>query len=47
MEGIYINGKRWYVKGYNKEGDEIFEIINGKGYIKEFNYEGELIFEGE
>ena len=25
MEGIYINGKRWYVKGYNKEGDEILK----------------------
>ena len=47
IEGEYLNGKRWNVKGYNKKGDEIFEIKNGKGYIIEYADNGQLEFEGE
>ncbi len=45
FEGDYIKGKRWNGKGYNYEGCEEFEIINGKGEGKEYNYYGKLIFE--
>ena len=43
----YINGKKWNRKGYNKEGNEEYEIKDGKGIIKEYDYWGNLIFEGE
>ena len=47
FEGDYLNGKIWNGKGYNSEGNIIFEINNGIGYIKEYNRFKELIFEGE
>ena len=33
-------------KEYNKEGELLFKIQNGKGKIKEYNFFGYLIFEG-
>ena len=47
FEGEYLNGKIWNGKGYNFEGNEEFEIKNGKGYIKVFNFFGNLTFEGD
>ena len=47
IEGEYLNGKRWNVKGYNKKGIIEFEIKNGNGKGKDYSYEGKLIFEGE
>ena len=31
FEGEYLNGKKWNGKGYNINGDNQFEIINGNG----------------
>ena len=44
--GIY-KWKKWNRKGYNKEGNEEYEIKDGKGIIKEYDYWGNLIFEEE
>ena len=47
FKGEYLEGKYWNGKGYNENGDIIFEIINGKGKGKEYNNIGDLIYEGE
>ena len=38
FEGEYKNGKKWNGKGYDKNGNIIFEINNGKGHIKLYYY---------
>ena len=45
FEGKYLNGIKIEGKGYNKSGDKIFELKNGKG--KEYYSNGKLKFEGE
>ena len=47
FEGQYLKGRRWNGKGYNYDGNEEFEINNGKGFGKEYGYYGNLLFEGE
>ena len=47
FEGEYLNGKKWNGKGYNKKGENDFEIEEGKGKGKEYYDGGELKFEGE
>ena len=47
FEGEFLNEKKWNGKGFNKDGNMIFIIENGKGYIKETNEDGEIEFEGE
>ena len=36
FEGEYKNGKKWSGKGYDINGNIIYELKNGKGYIKEY-----------
>ena len=45
-EGEYLFNKKWNGKGYNKNGNIIYELINGNGKVKEYYYYN-LIFEGE
>ena len=46
-EGDYFLDKKWNGKGYDIDGNIIYEIINGNGEVKEYdNYNGILIFEG-
>jgi len=47
FDGEYLNNKKWSGKGYDENGNIIYEINNGKGMIKEFNDEGRLISESE
>ena len=47
FEGDYIFNDKWSGKGYDKNGNVVYELINGNGKIIEFNEEGEIIFEGE
>ena len=48
FEGEYLYNKRWNGKGYDKKGNVIYELKNGKGLIKEYdNYRDTLLFEGE
>jgi len=47
FEGEYLNGKKWNGKGYNYDGEKIFEIKDGNGNIKEYDDKGILKYEGE
>ena len=47
FEGIYLFGLKYSGKGYDKHGNIVYELENGKGYIKDYDYFGYLIFEGE
>ena len=47
FEGEYSNNKKWNGKGYDENGNIIYELINGNGKVKEYDYNGILIFEGE
>ena len=46
-EGEYLYDKKWNGKGYDKDGNIIYELINGNGQVKEYDEKGNLIFEGE
>ena len=47
-EGEYLCGKKWNGKGYDREGNLIYELKNGNGYIKYDNFEDfEKTYEGE
>ena len=46
-DGEYFNGRKWNGKGYDENGNIIYELINGTGKGKEYNEYGKLIFEGE
>ena len=46
-EGEYSFGKKWNGKGYDENGNIIYELINGNGKVKEYNDEDVLVFEGE
>ena len=48
FEGDYLFDKKWNGKGYDKNGNAIYELNNGSGTIKEYDYfYGSLIYEGE
>ena len=34
FEGEYLNGKKWNGKGYDNNGNEIYQLVNGKGLVK-------------
>ena len=46
-EGEYSFGKKWNGKGYNENGNIIYELKNGNGKVKEYDDEDALIFDGE
>ena len=47
FEGEYLNGMQWKGKGYDKDGNIIYELNNSNENGKEYNCEGILFFEGE
>ena len=47
FEGEYLNGKKWNGKKYNKNGEVLYELKNGKGNVKEYDNNDHLIFEGQ
>ena len=47
FEGEYLNGDRWKGNIYDKNGNIILELKNGKGYLKQYLENGKLFFEGE
>ena len=47
FDGEYFDGKRWNGKGYDREGNIIYELKNGKGYVIDYFYDGWLKYEGE
>ena len=46
-EGEYLLNRKWNGKGYDKNGNVIYELINGNGKVKEYDDYGYLIFKGE
>ena len=46
FEGEYLYNKKWNGKGYDENGNIIYELKNGNGKVKEYLY-NKLIFEGE
>ena len=47
FEGEFYKGNRWNGKGYNPQGEEKYQIINGKGFIREYKENGLILFEGQ
>ena len=45
-EGTFLYNEKWNGKGYDENGNIIYELKNGNGKVKEYNNYGELIFEG-
>ena len=45
-EGEYFNNKKYNGKGYDENGNIIYELISGNGKVKEYAND-KLIFEGE
>ena len=47
-EGEFLYDKKWNGKGYDENGNIIYELMNGTGKVKEYNmFNGKLEFEGE
>ena len=46
-EGEFRYDKKWNGKGYDENGNLIYELINGNGKVKEYYSDGKLKFEGE
>ena len=46
-EGEYLYDKKYNGKGYDENGNIIYELINGNGKVKEYDLYGKLKFEGE
>ena len=46
-EGDYLYNKKINGKGYDKDGNIIYELINGTGKVKEYYNNKQLIFDGE
>ena len=47
FEGEYLIDKKWNGKGYDQNGNTIYELKNGNGNVKEYDNDGILEFEGE
>ena len=46
FKGEYLFGKKWAGKGYDENGNVVYELNNGSGTIKEYDRWGELVYEG-
>ena len=44
-EGEYLYDKKWNGKGYDENGNIIYELINGTGKVKEYDENGNIIYE--
>ena len=46
-KGDYLYNKKWNGKGYDENGNIIYELNNGNGKIKEYDDNSNLVYEGE
>ena len=46
-EGEYLFDRKFNGKGYDKNGNIIYELINGNGKVIEYDNNGHLLYEGE
>ena len=49
FEGEFRYNRKWNGKGYDENGNVIYELINGNGKVKEYDhfYGGTIKFDGE
>ena len=47
FEGEYLFYKKWNGKGFDENGNIIYELINGNGKVKEYDLDSRLEYEGE
>ena len=47
FDGEYFEGKRWNGKGYDGDGNVIYELKDGKGYVIDYFYGTWMKLEGE
>ena len=47
FEGEFLNGNKFNGKGYDRDGNIVYELKNGNGYVKEYNNHNALTFEGK
>ena len=45
-EGEFLFDKKWNGKGYDRNGNIVYELKNGTGKVKEYDNDRKLIFEG-
>ena len=45
-EGEFLFDKKYNGKGYDENGNIIYELINGTGKVKEYDIYSKLIYEG-
>ena len=43
FEGEYLNNKKWNGKGYDENGNIMYELFNGNGKVKEYDFTGRNI----
>ena len=47
FEGEYIINKKYNGIGYDRNGNNLYELKNGNGFIKEYDRDNNLKYEGE
>ena len=47
FEGEFLYDNKFNGKGYDQDGNIIYELINGNGKVKEYWVIGDILFEGE
>ena len=47
FEGEYFFNEKWNGIGYDKNGNKIYELINGNGSAKKYYWNGNIQYEGE
>ena len=47
FDGEYLIDGKWDGKGYDQNGNVIYELHNGNGMVKEYDSLEDLIYEGE
>ena len=47
FEGELLKGDKWKGRGYDENGNILYELVNGNGIITEYDLDGELEFIGE
>jgi antitoxin component YwqK of YwqJK toxin-antitoxin module len=46
-EGEFLFNRKWNGKGYDENGNVIYELKNGNGKVKEYYDNGNIKFKGE
>ena len=47
FDGEYLIDGKWDGKGYDQNGNVIYELHNGNGMVREYDCLEDLVFEGE